>query len=330
MEFTNSNTLSSEIVILSNTKSIEECELYKVLSNTFPNVIIISSIDYLNASYFIRCVIFDTDSCGQIDISWIRRLCSKTFIVIYQPNASTNPELRLAYFDAGANMVAHDYISIINTLSNAVLSVGRSGGNLICPYCDYRCLTENELWHHMPAYHINCPNETKRVTCPICSELTHTPLQVHIHEQHGPYVKRHMNSHRTKLYSFSLVVCRHPITGSFLLCQEFANQGFWLPGGAVDPGESLTNAARRETMEEAGIDVELKGILAIEHTPSINNSTGESFVRMRVIFYAEPVDVMQLPKSSPDFESAGACWCSYDQILRGMKLRGKEPVQWAR
>ena len=40
-----------------------------------------------------------------------------------------------------------------------------------------------------------------------------------------------------------------------------------LPGGAVDPGESLTGAAVRETMEEAGIHVTLKGVLGIEYHP---------------------------------------------------------------
>ena len=34
-------------------------------------------------------------------------------------------------------------------------------------------------------------------------------------------------------------------------------------------------------------------------------------VKMRVIFFAEPstdIGMFQLPKSSPDYESAGACW----------------------
>jgi hypothetical protein len=56
----------------------------------------------------------------------------------------------------------------------------------------------------------------------------------------------------------------------------------------------------------------------------------DSYVKMRVIFYAEPRDLSQLPKSIPDFESAGACWCSLEQIEGGLKLRGSEPRQWCR
>jgi 8-oxo-dGTP pyrophosphatase MutT (NUDIX family) len=135
------------------------------------------------------------------------------------------------------------------------------------------------------------------------------------------------------LYNFSLVVCRHPVTGKFLLCQEFANQGFWLPGGAVDGGETFQDAAKRETMEEAGMPVDLKGILGIEYNPCgrIGRDGNHYLVRMRVIFYAEPSEegLRMFPKSSPDFESAGACWCSVDE-LKDIKLRGGEPKQWAR
>lgn len=151
-----------------------------------------------------------------------------------------------------------------------------------------------------------------------------------------------MNSHpperpppRTnQLFNFSLVICRHPLTGKFLLCQEFANQGFWCPGGAVDPGETLTTAAKRETLEEAGIDIELKGILCMEYNPvGIYKRNNNYLVRMRVIFYAEPSldkGMQQLPKSSPDYESAGACWCSYEEIQQSIKLRGSEPKKWSK
>lgn len=39
----------------------------------------------------------------------------------------------------------------------------------------------------------------------------------------------------------------------------------------------------------------------------------------------------RLPKSRPDFESAGACWCSAEDLLEGgLRLRGGEPRHWAR
>lgn len=40
--------------------------------------------------------------------------------------------------------------------------------------------------------------------------------------------------------------------------------------------------------------------------------------------------MQQLPKSSPDFESVGACWCSYEEIQSQIKLRGNEPKKWSK
>jgi 8-oxo-dGTP pyrophosphatase MutT (NUDIX family) len=135
----------------------------------------------------------------------------------------------------------------------------------------------------------------------------------------------------TRSYNFSLVICKHPVTGKFLLCQEFANQGFWCPGGAVDPGELPTEAAKRETKEEAGIDIDIKGLLAVEYNPVGLDHHQNHLVRMRIVFYAEPssLGLTQLPKSQPDFESVGACWCSLEEIQDKIKLRGKEPKRWA-
>ena len=53
------------------------------------------------------------------------------------------------------------------------------------------------------------------------------------------------------------------VLGRFLLVQEFADIGFWLPGGRVDPGESFQEAAIREAKEEAGVDVKLTGIMRV-------------------------------------------------------------------
>ena len=77
----------------------------------------------------------------------------------------------------------------------------------------------------------------------------------------------------------------------------------------------------RECVEEAGIAVELRGVLRVEHSPSATHA------RLRVIFYAEPCDATQAPKSIPDAESRGARWVNAFQ-LDGFRMRGPEPREW--
>ncbi len=86
-------------------------------------------------------------------------------------------------------------------------------------------------------------------------------------------------------YQFSLIICRNPETGKFLAVNETKNRGWWIPGGAVDAGQSFSSAAIRECKEEAGIDIELKGIIKIDY-----HLYGANEFKMRVIYYAEPID----------------------------------------
>ena len=107
---------------------------------------------------------------------------------------------------------------------------------------------------------------------------------------------------------FALTVVRHPQTGKFLIIEETQGRGFWLPGGRVEPGESFAEAAVRECEEEAGIRVQLDGILKMEHTPSVRDNKCDGDDRMRVIFLASPVDLEQKPKAFEDKESVRAFW----------------------
>ena len=82
---------------------------------------------------------------------------------------------------------------------------------------------------------------------------------------------------------------------------ETNDRGWWIPGGAVDAGQTFSMAAKRECLEEAGIDIELKGILGMDY-----QLFGKSNFKMRMIFYAEPVDPNQVPKQVEDEESIEA------------------------
>ncbi|WP_338741518.1 NUDIX domain-containing protein [Actinomadura luteofluorescens] len=55
--------------------------------------------------------------------------------------------------------------------------------------------------------------------------------------------------------------------GEILMIRRTDNDNWALPGGAIDIGESVTQAAIRETKEETGIDVEITGLVGIYSDP---------------------------------------------------------------
>jgi len=116
----------------------------------------------------------------------------------------------------------------------------------------------------------------------------------------------------------ALVVVR--LGHRLLLVHERKHGQLWyLPAGRVEAGETLVQAARRETLEEAGIKVEIDGILRIEHTPT------PEFTRVRVLFIGHPVDD-QTPKSEADEHTLEAAWVSREELSDAARfpLRGAE------
>lgn len=114
---------------------------------------------------------------------------------------------------------------------------------------------------------------------------------------------------------FALVVVR--LGQRFLVVHERKHGQLWyLPAGRVELGETLVEAAVRETREEAGIDIIVEGILRVQHTPDARGA------RVRVVFVARPASDAP-PKQEPDAESLGAAWVSLDELAR-LPLRGDE------
>ena len=70
-----------------------------------------------------------------------------------------------------------------------------------------------------------------------------------------------------------------------ILLEKRSDSGMWsLPGGAIDPGESVMNAAVREAKEETNLDIEINGLLGIYSEPSDG----------RIVTYPDNGDVRHL------------------------------------
>ncbi|HKW46429.1 MAG TPA: NUDIX hydrolase [Gemmatimonadaceae bacterium] len=118
---------------------------------------------------------------------------------------------------------------------------------------------------------------------------------------------------------FAAVVVKHG--DRFLLVQERKkDQGWHLPAGRVEPGESLADGAIRETLEESGVKIRLTGILRVEHTPERRDA------RLRVMFLGEPRGATTT-KQKPDRESLRAEWVSLAELPKyKLRRRGVEEV----
>lgn len=102
------------------------------------------------------------------------------------------------------------------------------------------------------------------------------------------------------------VVVRH--LDRFLLIQEPKRGSPWsLPAGRAERGESLVDAAIRETIEESGVRVRLTGLVRIEHTAERKHA------RIRAVFVGEP-EGDTTTKAVADEESLGARWITLAEL----------------
>ena len=130
-----------------------------------------------------------------------------------------------------------------------------------------------------------------------------------------------MRSHfKTSL--FSLVVVRDD--DRYLLVEELERGGgtaWYLPAGGVKEGEDILTAAIRETREEAGLAVEILGILGGDQVLAQDGLT----TRIRLVFLGKATGG-QL-KLQADDESLRAAWFRLTEIDT-LPLRHPEVKDW--
>jgi 8-oxo-dGTP pyrophosphatase MutT (NUDIX family) len=99
--------------------------------------------------------------------------------------------------------------------------------------------------------------------------------------------------------------------GEILLIRRTDNDKWALPGGAIDLGESVRQAAVRETKEETGIDCEITGIVGIYSDPGhIIRYTSNEEIRQEfaIVLTGRPVSGQPTPSS----ESREVHWAPLD------------------
>ena len=79
--------------------------------------------------------------------------------------------------------------------------------------------------------------------------------------------------------------------GDVLMIRRSDNGNWAVPGGAIDLGESMTQAAVRETREETGIECRVTGIVGIYTDPKhviLYTSNGEARQEFSILLTAVP------------------------------------------
>ena len=113
--------------------------------------------------------------------------------------------------------------------------------------------------------------------------------------------------------------------GEVLMIRRSDNDNWAVPGGAIDLGESMVEAAVRETREETGIDCEISGLVGIYSDPKhvlLYTSNGEVRQEFSILLTAVATGGQPTPSS----ESSDVRWvpredlASY-QMDRSMRLR---------
>jgi 8-oxo-dGTP pyrophosphatase MutT (NUDIX family) len=115
--------------------------------------------------------------------------------------------------------------------------------------------------------------------------------------------------------------------GRLLLVQRCDSGDWELPGGRVDVGENVVDAAAREVAEESGVVVHVTGLIGLYTDPRhiVRSVSGE--VRQQFVVLLRASAVSGLPRADRR-ETSTAAWIS-PQAMAGLPMR--EPVRaWIR
>jgi 8-oxo-dGTP pyrophosphatase MutT (NUDIX family) len=98
---------------------------------------------------------------------------------------------------------------------------------------------------------------------------------------------------------------------NILLIRRTDNGNWALPGGAIDLGESVAQAAVREALEESGIECMIVGIDSDPKHVIVYTSNGEVRQEFSIVLAARPISGEPTPSS----ESSEVRWVPEGELL---------------
>ncbi|WP_043627579.1 NUDIX hydrolase [Nonomuraea candida] len=113
--------------------------------------------------------------------------------------------------------------------------------------------------------------------------------------------------------------------GDVLMIRRSDNENWAVPGGAIDLGESIPEAAVRETAEETGIRCEITGLVGTYSDPRhviLYTSDGEVRQEFSIVLTGREIG----GEPTPSEESREVRWVPRDEVLslpmdRSMRMR---------
>jgi ADP-ribose pyrophosphatase YjhB (NUDIX family) len=101
--------------------------------------------------------------------------------------------------------------------------------------------------------------------------------------------------------------------GEILMIRRTGNDNWAVPGGAIDLGESVAQAAVREKREESGLECEITGITGIYSDPKhviLLHEQRRGTPRISIVLTARPLSGQPTPSS----ESSEVRWVPVSEV----------------
>jgi hypothetical protein len=169
-----------------------------IRQNLFVGINVVSSVQDILTAYhpsqpinYVRIMVIFESAVAHEQVQQLRRMYPTVFICLYNPSLVDKPFLRLELQSHGVNQVAYDFSSIHHIIKDCIVvddrhpsatnNNNRTNSNTYgCYFCPMSGLTEDELWLHLPAYHVNVPNDRENASaeCPICRRTSERPMLV--------------------------------------------------------------------------------------------------------------------------------------------------------